>query len=956
MIDNNSIAVYGTGANAASLALRRVFKSSDTKSAIIILDYTGFGAISIDVEVLKKVRSRNVVWIDLANRFKPTLLFSIKKSHHFKRIFTVLLQCVRDVSSIHFSDSTLEWAVEVAYFISEEGEVNLLVLLQILSNNSSRKWFLDTQLSSPDDFSNLILSISWAVSFPSVFALSSTSSNYLNIEDVIKKKQILWLEIRMEHFEYKEWKIVCCMAELAVENAIMNMNLEKNKNITVVHVSPPLVCSSGFSRWIKPNSDFMKNVGIFSIFENKAPGKTAIEWSKEADFIWIIGKMILDPEIHKCWLKEKTIETIAHNDAQSVVIYSNKNDQTVVARIKKCESESIYIKEMKFKYEKNLSRSSVSQMGSAVDFSINLSAGNSEIYKKLCEKDILRIGWFKISDGNKMTKGADNISLEVFKKNLEYELEKLSNELKTHCYKPRPLKKFTIKKADGSDRVLGIVSIRDKVVQSTFLYLVEPYFEPHFSQFSFAFRPGRSAIQAVNMVKSKISSGCEWVVTADIYKCFDSLDHDFLLSQIEYRINEPEIIDLMNSWITVETINFKDFHPQEVGVAQGSSISPLMANIYLDQLDKHFERLGIDFVRYADDIIVFAGSEEKALKSLEIMESFLKNPLHLELKPAKTNYSPIAKGFDFLGFRFNGEYLEIQQKKIERTNEKLLKYLSVMSNANNPLIERLKANQRLGALIRGFRNYFFLPGEIKIKDQLVYLDGQLDQMALRILPDNVRDDPLWICHERFFSELMEEENRNIFNRVNDIYSEKTDDKNPAVWMCKEENTQENPKNSDKTNNPDNLAKQEKILETIVNVEGRLSVFTNGSYLTIDGEDIVVKKKKKDIYRLPIEKIEILFIQGIAMNISVSLQIKLSENDIPVVFSPSTGQSFSVLNPVKTKNSFVRGLQILRRNDHDIIIAGLNMLSSKVSNQASVLRYLSPIRKPQFRISFKFGIL
>ena len=187
MNENNSIAVYGTGVSAASLALRRVFKSSDTKSSIIILDYTGFGAISIDVEILKKVRSRNVIWVDLANRFKPTLLFSIKKSHHFKRIFTILLQCVRDVSCIHFSDSTLEWAVEVAYFISEEGEVNLLVLLQILSNNSSRKWFLDTQLSSPDDFSNLILSISWAVSFSSVFAISSTSSNYLDIEDVIKK-------------------------------------------------------------------------------------------------------------------------------------------------------------------------------------------------------------------------------------------------------------------------------------------------------------------------------------------------------------------------------------------------------------------------------------------------------------------------------------------------------------------------------------------------------------------------------------------------------------------------------------------------------------------------------------------------------------------------------------------------------------------------------------------------
>ncbi len=942
----NSIAVFGLKEKAVSLVLRRAFKSKEFKGPLIIIDYTGRAAISIDNETVKKMNTHPVVWVDLADRYKPTLLVSINQSDHLKIIISELLKSVRTVSGIPFTDQTLNWASEVANIISEDGAINLLVLLQILSNNSSRKWFLDTQVNDQQDLNNLLKAISWSLSFPSVFALSSTSSNYLNIGEILTKKQTLWLEMKMEHFEYKEWQLVCSMTEAAVENAIRNCcGIEKKSMnpITILHFMPPSICSGGLLRWIKPTSTFIRHVGIFAISEKMTPSKIAVQWSKNADYLWIVGKLHLDKENHKIWLLEDQIEKVNEIDAQSVMVRSNLSTQTVVARVKKDDENNLLIQNIKIKRGKTLVRSSVPQMCSAVNFSINLACSSTEIYKKICEKEILRIGWLKVHEGNKQSKGVDNISVEDFKKNLEDELEKLSDELKTHCYKPRALKRIMIKKPDGGERQIGIVSVRDKVVQSAFLYLVEPCFEPHFSHFSFAFRPGRSAKQAVAMVQSKIVAGRKWAVIADIHKCFDSLDHDFLLSQIEYRINEPEIIDLVNSWITVDVINFNDFYPQEIGVTQGSSVSPLLANIYLDQLDKHFERLGIDFVRYADDITLFAENEEESVKFLEIMTSFLKNPLHLELKPAKTNYVSIDCGFDFLGFNVTGKGLSIQSKKPDKTICKLLNYLNIIANIDLPFIERLNAHTRLNSLIRGFRNYFYVSGEKKIKDQFIYLDGQLDQMAFRILPASVRDDPLWICHERFFPEFIED-NEHILNQTAGLYPEKKEANIPAKWMCKDEDNCYVEKNSLIIEQTNLLNKSSKLSETVLNCSGRLSVLTDGGYLSLDGENLIVKKKQKLIYSLPINEIDILYVQGIAMNISVSLQIKLAELDIPVVLSPSTGKSISVLNPVKTKNSYIRGLQVLRRNDHDIINTGLEILSSKVGNQAAVLKYFAKYRK------------
>ena len=133
-------------------------------------------------------------------------------------------------------------------------------------------------------------------------------------------------------------------------------------------------------------------------------------------------------------------------------------------------------------------------------------------------------------------------------------------------------------------------------------------------------------------------------------------------------------------------------------------------------------------------------------------------------------------------------------------------------------------------------------------------------------------------------------------------------------------------------------------ETVVENAGRLYVLAHGSYLTMEGEDLVVKRRNVVIYRRSIDNLGLLFLQGMAMNISVGLQVKLAEMDIPVVFAPPVGTPVAILNPIRTPRSFLRALQVLRRDDVDVMKTGLDMLSAKVGNQAAVLRYFAKYRK------------
>jgi len=252
-----------------------------------------------------------------------------------------------------------------------------------------------------------------------------------------------------------------------------------------------------------------------------------------------------------------------------------------------------------------------------------------------------------------------------------------------------------------------------------------------------------------------IAAGFTWAVTADIRKCFDSIDHDLLLELLAKEIDDHDLLQLITQLLTVDVFGFDDMLPVAMGVPQGSSLSPLLANIYLDPLDKHLERQGIAFVRYADDIVALTDSEDKAKNILATMNSFLMDQLRLALKPAKTDITKITEGFDYLGFHINVQGLSVRKSKLELVEKSLEQSLRQLGDPKMSLKARAELLIRLNSQIMGIRNYFaFDDSEPNIAEQMRLLDERLESLANFLLPESFRQDPFWDCRERFLRDKL----------------------------------------------------------------------------------------------------------------------------------------------------------------------------------------------------------
>jgi len=301
---------------------------------------------------------------------------------------------------------------------------------------------------------------------------------------------------------------------------------------------------------------------------------------------------------------------------------------------------------------------------------LNLFTYQQSLFERVCSIDVLSLA-FKAVKRNGGAPGIDGVSTEAFEERLSQELIQLKKELESWTYKPSPARRVEIPKPGQAGlRLLGIPNVRDRTVQAALKSVLEPIFDPLFSESSYGFRPGKNQRQAVEAAQEIVESGKEYVVDIDLSKFFDRIHHDRLIVRLGEKIDDKRILRLVG--LILRSGIMKDglvTIPKE-GSVQGSPLSPLLSNVVLDELDKELECRGLDFCRFADDCNIFVGSEVAARRVMGSITRYIEKRLRLVVNQEKSKVA-LSRYVKFLGMTIIAGTIAISSVSMENAKNKI---------------------------------------------------------------------------------------------------------------------------------------------------------------------------------------------------------------------------------------------------------------------------------------------
>jgi group II intron reverse transcriptase/maturase len=316
---------------------------------------------------------------------------------------------------------------------------------------------------------------------------------------------------------------------------------------------------------------------------------------------------------------------------------------------------------------------------------------------------------------NQGAPGIDHIKTTELESHLQAHWEKIRAKLLAGTWVPSPVKRVEIPKPSGGTRMLGIPTVMDRLIQQMLTQMLTPIFDPMFSRHSYGFRPGRSAQEAVRAAQQYAQEGKDWVVDIDITKFFDHVNHDILMGRIAQVARDKRVLHLIGSYLrrgaTVDGV----VRACVEGTQQGGPLSPLLANIYLDALDKELERRGHVFCRYADDCNIYVGSQAAAERTLGSLQVWIEKRLRLKVNAAKSGTGRVWER-KFLGFRLDpAKRIGVAPESIERFKAKVREmWRGNQSRTSNQL------RNAWSRYVRGWWGYFRLA---EVRQPIFRLEG-----------------------------------------------------------------------------------------------------------------------------------------------------------------------------------------------------------------------------------------
>ena len=324
---------------------------------------------------------------------------------------------------------------------------------------------------------------------------------------------------------------------------------------------------------------------------------------------------------------------------------------------------------------------------------------NDCLLERILSRNNMQQAWKRVK-ANKGAYGVDNISIDEFHDFACKHWKAIRKTLSDGSYQPLPVKRVEIPKPTGGIRPLGIPTVTDRLIQQAISQVLVPVFDPEFSDFSYGFRPGRSAHDAVCKVREYIKEGYRIAVDMDLSKFFDTVNHDVLMHRVGRRIKDKRVLKLIGKYLRAGVVINGRQETTRKGVPQGGPLSPLLANILLDDLDKELEKRGHRFVRYADDFLVLVKSHSSGVRVSQSIERFFNRRLKLQINKKKTQ---VAKTDDtnFLGFTFKGTKIRWSDKAFHQFKWKLKRLAG-----RSWFVSMEYRMKKIAQYLRGWMNYF----------------------------------------------------------------------------------------------------------------------------------------------------------------------------------------------------------------------------------------------------------
>ena len=307
---------------------------------------------------------------------------------------------------------------------------------------------------------------------------------------------------------------------------------------------------------------------------------------------------------------------------------------------------------------------------------------------------------------NKGAAGVDGMEYTELQKHLSENGEIIKEQLRTRKYKPQPVRRVEIPKADGGIRKLGVPTVTDRFIQQAIAQVLTPIYEEQFHNHSYGFRPNRCAQQAVIKALEMMNDGHSWIVDIDLERFFDTVDQDKLMTIIGRTIKDGEVISIIRKFLVSGIMVDGEYEDSVIGTPQGGNLSPLLANIMLNELDKEMEARGLDFVRYADDCIIMVGSRQAAERVIRSITRYIEGKLGLKVNASKSKIDK-PKGIKYLGFGFYYDSFakEYRAKPHAKAVEKFKARMKELTCRSWGADNGYKV-KKLNELIRGWINYF----------------------------------------------------------------------------------------------------------------------------------------------------------------------------------------------------------------------------------------------------------